>query len=199
MTGKERILVHACCASCSSHVLEYLSRRYRVTAFYYNPNIQPEDEYRRRWEDMRVVCSRLEIDLIPGEYDPPAWWNRIEPYRDLPERSRRCWECYRLRLEATASRARELGFGIFTTTLSVSPHKVHERIVEEGRRAAAAFGIIFLEEDFKKKDGFKVSVERSRELGLVRQDYCGCLLSREEAKKRKGRKRPGGESSSPPD
>ena len=182
--NRETILVHACCASCSSYVLAHLGERFRVTAYYYNPNIQPEEEYRLRLEEMRRVCLDLRVPLLEGPYDTEIWWRRIEPFRALPERSERCWNCYGRRLEETARKAKELGFNIFTTTLSVSPHKVHRRIVSEGQAAAARHGLRFLDEDFKKKNGFKISVERSRELHLTRQDYCGCLLSLEEARRR---------------
>jgi predicted adenine nucleotide alpha hydrolase (AANH) superfamily ATPase len=183
--GNGAILVHACCASCSSYVLAHLGERYRVTAYYYNPNIQPEEEYRLRREEMRRVCGELEVPLLEGPYDTDAWWRRIEPYRELPERSERCWNCYGFRLEETARKAKELGYPLFTTTLSVSPHKVHRCIVSEGEAAAERHGLRFLDEDFKKKDGFKISIERSRELHLTRQNYCGCLLSLEEAQRRR--------------
>ena len=182
---REAILVHACCASCSSYVLAHLGERFRVTAYYYNPNIQPEEEYRLRLEEMRMVCKGLGVPLLEGPSDTDAWWRRIEPFRDLPERSERCWNCYGLRLEETARKAKELGFHLFTTTLSVSPHKDHRRIVSEGEAAAERHGLRFIAEDFKKKDGFKISVERSRDLHLTRQDYCGCLLSLEEARRRR--------------
>ena len=185
MVPRTKILVHACCASCSSHVLSFLSERFEVAAFYYNPNIQPEEEYLLRLDDIRKVCSALEIRLYEGEYAPEDWEKRIEPFRHLPEKSERCWQCYAMRLEATASKAAELGIGLFTSTLSVSPHKLHTVIVREGEKAAAENGIEFLGEDFKKKDGFRISVEKSRELGLTRQDYCGCLLSLEESENRK--------------
>ncbi len=182
---REAILVHACCASCSSYVLAHLGERYAVTAYYYNPNIQPREEYVLRLEEMRRVCEELRVPLLEGPYDTDGWWSRIEPYRELPERSERCWHCYRLRLDETARKARESGICLFTTTLSVSPHKVYRRIVSEGEAAAERHGVRFLGEDFKKRDGFKISVERSGELGLTRQDYCGCLLSLEEAKRRR--------------
>ncbi len=185
MTERERILVHACCASCASYVLPHLAERFAVTAFCYNPNIHPEDEYRLRLREMRTVCARFDIPIEEGAYAPEEWWRRIEPYRHLPERSERCWTCYRLRLERTAERAAQLGIPVFTTTLSVSPHKMHRYIIREGERSAARFRVRFWDEDFKKRDGFKHSIERSRELGLTRQDYCGCLLSLEEAKRRR--------------
>ena len=181
----EKILVHACCASCSSYVLDHLKDGYAVTAYYYNPNIQPEEEYELRLREMRRVCGELGIALLEGPYDPESWLKAIEPYEHLPEKSERCWTCYRMRLEETARKAAELEIGLFTTTLSVSPHKIHRCIVREGESAADRHGVRFLAEDFKKRDGFKISVERSRELGLTRQDYCGCLLSLEEAKKRR--------------
>jgi predicted adenine nucleotide alpha hydrolase (AANH) superfamily ATPase len=184
MREKKAILVHACCASCSSYVLPHLQERYDVTVYFYNPNIHPEDEYRLRLEEMRLICRGYGVPLLEGEYALKSWWGRIEPYRTLPEKSERCWECYRIRLEETARKAVELGIGIFASTLSVSPHKIHGRIVEIGNEIAAKLGLSFLAEDFKKHDGFKISVERSRELGLTRQDYCGCSMSLEEARKR---------------
>jgi predicted adenine nucleotide alpha hydrolase (AANH) superfamily ATPase len=186
--GRESILVHACCASCASYVLAHLGERFRVTAYYYNPNIQPETEYALRLREMETVCRELGLPLIEGPYDVDGWQERIGPYRDMPERSERCWTCYDFRLEETACKAKELGANYFTTTLSVSPHKVHERIVQAGNAAARKYGVAFLPEDFKKRDGFTKSVRRSRELGLTRQDYCGCLRSLEESKERRGRK-----------
>ncbi len=181
----EKILVHACCASCSSYVLQHLKSSYRVTAYYYNPNIQPESEYSHRLDEMRDVCDGLGVELIEGPYDTENWWKAIDAHKHLPEKSERCWACYGLRLEETARKAAELGIGLFTTTLSVSPHKIHSFIVREGEAAAERHEIRFLAEDFKKKDGFRISVERSQKLGLTRQDYCGCLLSLDEAKKRR--------------
>jgi predicted adenine nucleotide alpha hydrolase (AANH) superfamily ATPase len=189
MTAKEKILVHVCCASCSSYVLPHLQERYEVAAYFYNPNIQPAQEYQLRLKDMRTVCNRYDIQLIEGVYDPDVWWEVIEPYRHLGERSERCWECYGVRLEQTAARAAALGIGIFTSTLSVSPHKAYECIIRLGEASSARYGVRFLVEDFKKARGFTISVERSRELGLTRQDYCGCLLSLDEARVRRAARR----------
>ena len=185
MTAKRIILVHACCASCSSYVLAHLAETYEVVAYFFNPNIQPESEHDLRLDEMRNVTGKLGIRLIEGEGDGLRWSKAIEPYRELPEKSERCWTCYRFRLEETARKAAELGITLFTTTLSVSPHKVYERLAAIGNEAASKHGIEYLAEDFKKKDGFKISVDRSRELRLTRQDYCGCLMSLEEARKRK--------------
>ncbi len=185
MDSTRRILVHTCCASCSSYVLEYLLQEYDVTAYYYNPNIQPAAEYRLRLDEMRTVCGRLGIALVEGPGNFEEWDAAIAPYAHLPEKSERCRVCYRLRLEETARKAAEAGIGLFTTTLSVSPHKIHAWIVEEGRASGEKHGVIFLEEDFKKKGGFQESCRKSREFGLTRQDYCGCLFSLEEAKLRR--------------
>jgi predicted adenine nucleotide alpha hydrolase (AANH) superfamily ATPase len=186
MIAKQAILVHACCASCSSYVLEHLAETYEVTAFYFNPNIRPEAENELRLSEMRTVCGAVGIRLVEGDDRAERWWNEVGPFKHLPEKSERCWTCYRFRLEETAKKAAELGIPLFTTTLSVSPHKSYERIVAIGREAAAKSGVEFLAEDFKKKDGFKISVARSRERGLTRQDYCGCPMSLEEARRRGG-------------
>jgi predicted adenine nucleotide alpha hydrolase (AANH) superfamily ATPase len=185
MTGKRIILVHACCASCSSYVLAHLAETYEVVAYFFNPNIEPASERDLRLHEMRDVCEGFGIRLIEGEGDGSGWSKAIEPYWELPEKSERCWTCYRFRLDETARKAAELGIELFTTTLSVSPHKVYERLAAIGREAASKHGVEYLAEDFKKKNGFKISVERSRELGLTRQDYCGCLMSLEEARARR--------------
>lgn len=190
MTAKKAILVHACCASCSSYVLEHLAERYEVTAFFFNPNIHPDDEYALRLAEMRSVCEGLGLRLVEGECPKELWWNEVLPFKNLPEKSERCWTCYRFRLEETARKAAETGIPLFTTTLSVSPHKSYERIVAIGKEAAEKHGVEFLAEDFKKKDGFKISVARSRERNIIRQDYCGCLMSLEEAKRRRDAGKP---------
>jgi len=191
MQSPPPILVHACCAACSSWVVELLARSYRPTALFYNPNIHPEDEYLLRLEDMRSVCRSLGVELLEGARDTDAWIERTTPWAHLPERSERCAACFRLRLDETARTARELGIGIFTTTLSVSPHKIHAMVVEAGNAAAERYGVEFLARDFKKQDGFRISCERSRRLGLRRQDYCGCPQSLEEARRRRIQRRPG--------
>ncbi|MDD3642488.1 MAG: epoxyqueuosine reductase QueH [Candidatus Krumholzibacteria bacterium] len=185
MPARPRILVHACCASCASYVLEHLAGRFDVTALFYNPNIQPESEYRLRLGEMPAVCRPLGIELIEGHREPGAWEALIAPVAHLPEGGERCRVCYRMRLDETARAAARLGIALIATTLSVSPHKVWPMIVEQGRAAAARAGVEFLEEDFKKRGGFGISCERSRELGLTRQDYCGCLPSLEEARRRR--------------
>ncbi|MBD3180631.1 MAG: hypothetical protein GF417_14215 [Candidatus Latescibacteria bacterium] len=181
----EEILLHTCCACCSSYVIPHLQNRYRVTGYFFNPNIHPAGEYRLRLKEMKMVSEQFGSGLETAEYQPERWEEAIDRFRHLPERSERCWACYYLRLEETARRAAELDIGRFTTTLPVSPHKVYSRVVEAGQRAAGIHGVEFHAEDFKKKNGFKISVERSRELGITRQNYCGCYLSRREADERR--------------
>jgi len=183
----KRILVHSCCASCAGYVLEHLKENFEVTAFFYNPNIQPESEYRLRLGEMRALCRSLDVPLIEGMYDPENWWEVIEPFKHLPERSERCRVCYRMRLEETAEVAHDIGAELFTTTLSVSPHKVYRWIKEIGDELGKRVGVELHDEDFKKKDGFKKSVELSKRYGFTRQDYCGCLLSLKESIDRRKR------------
>ena len=181
------ILLHTCCACCASYVIPHLQDRYIVKNLFFNPNIHPMEEYNIRLSEMKLVSEHFGTVLEYGKCRPELWNKAVAPYRHLPERSRRCWECYHLRLEETAKKASELGIEFFTTTLSVSPHKIYRKILEAGRIAAEKYGIQFHEEDFKKKNGFKLSVEKSRELGLTRQHYCGCILSLREAEERRKR------------
>jgi predicted adenine nucleotide alpha hydrolase (AANH) superfamily ATPase len=187
MSQRESILVHACCAACSTHVLSHLAEQYDVTAYFYNPNIQPEAEYRLRLEEMRRLCARFGVRLIEGDYRTLRWWKDIWVFRNLPERSERCWTCYRHRLAVAARKAADLDVSLYTSTLSVSPHKVFERIATIGVAVGRDYGVEFLVEDFKKRDGFRRSVELSRKYGVTRQDYCGCLMSLEESRMRRGR------------
>jgi predicted adenine nucleotide alpha hydrolase (AANH) superfamily ATPase len=185
MNHGRSILVHACCASCSCYVFPHLAATYDVTAYFYNPNIHPEREYLLRLDEMRRIAGRCGVRLIEGDYRTLRWWKEIWRYRHLPERSERCFACYRHRFEVSARKAAELGIPLFTSTLSVSPHKVFDRIAAIGAEAGLAYGAAFLAEDFKKRDGFRKSVEGAREHGLTRQDYCGCLMSLEEANLRR--------------
>ena len=173
------LLLHSCCGPCSSYVLEYLSKHFRLGLLYYDPNIQPEAEYELRLENQRRVLEH-HPDVALHEY---GW--RGEEYeaavRGLeaePEGGARCTACFRLRLEETARLARELGYEYFCTTLSVSPHKDAERINRIGLELAEKYGVKWLPSDFKKREGYKRSIELSRAYGLYRQDYCGCLYSK---------------------
>jgi ribonuclease HII len=185
------VLVHACCAPCATVAVQRLAGRCRLVFFFYGPNIHPAAEYRRRLEEMQKMCSHYRLQLIAGAYRPALWGRAIAPWRHLPEGSERCRACYRLRMEETARLARQEGIAAFTVTLSVSRHKNSRVLAEIGREVAAAAGLEYLDIDFKKQDGFGQSVRLSAELGLYRQDYCGCALSLSEALRRRARRSAG--------
>ncbi len=173
------LLLHSCCGPCSSYVLEYLSRFFAITVYYYNPNIRPAEEYEKRLENQEVIIQRMDFpslrpELIVPEYVPAEFDAVTEGMQDLPEGGERCTECFRLRIGNAARYAAENGFEWFCTTLSVSPHKDAERINRIGQEYAELYGLKWLPSDFKKKDGYKRSVELSEKYGLYRQNYCGC-------------------------
>jgi predicted adenine nucleotide alpha hydrolase (AANH) superfamily ATPase len=175
--AKPKLLLHVCCAPCSTHVINVLRDEYEVEAFFYNPNIHPEEEYRLRIEESRAYCKRIGLPLHSVDYDTQEWFKRIAGHEGDEEGGARCRICYRLRLEKTAEKAARDGFQYFTTTLTISPHKDAKVINAIGRELARQHGVSFLEADFKKKDGFKQSVELSRKYGMRRQNYCGCVYS----------------------
>ena len=175
---RPKCLLHCCCAPCFTHPYRLLSDSYRVTAFFYNPNIQPEKEYRAREEEIRRLAQKWGAALSVGEYDAGRWFGRVEGLEEEPENGARCAVCYRMRLEKTAEKAKALGFERFATTLSISPHKDADIINRIGDEIGAEYGLAFHRANFKKKDGFKTSCRISAEEGLYRQDYCGCIFSR---------------------
>ncbi len=177
MRDKPKVLLHICCAPDATAVWERLSGDYAVLGFFHNPNIHPAEEYRLRLAETRKVAETLGFPLVPAAYAPAAWDEAVRGLEAEPERGRRCQVCFRHNLQAAAATARELGIGLFTTTLTLSPHKVAEQVHAAGREAASACGVRFLELDFKKRGGFQRSLEISRELGLYRQKYCGCRYS----------------------
>jgi predicted adenine nucleotide alpha hydrolase (AANH) superfamily ATPase len=179
---RPRLLVHACCAPDALYVFGILGKDYEVTGFFSNSNIHPREEYDRRLADAREVSRRLGVSLIEDVYEPDRWLAVTRKFEDEPEKGRRCDVCYALRLERTAARAARDGFDLFTTVMSLSPWKKAPVLNRIGRQFGARWGIRFLEADFKKKDGFKRSVELSRAHDLYRQDYCGCLHSLRAAK-----------------
>ena len=185
-----KLLVHACCAPCSTVPLARLLDRYTLAFYFFGPNIHPQAEYERRLDEMRRLCDLAQVALIEAEYQPEVWRQRVGPFLHQPESSftERCQSCYRLRMEGTAQRAVADGFDAFTVTLSLSRHKNSKVLAEIGRQVGRQFGIEYLAEDFKKRDGGNMSVLRSKELGLYRQDYCGCLPSLREAEMRRQRK-----------
>ena len=187
-----RLLLHSCCAPCSSYVLEYLSKYFSITVFYYNPNITQEEEYKRRAEEQeRLICempAEHAVSFLEGRYEPERFFDAVQGLETVPEGGARCAKCFELRLFEAARVCREGGYDFFTTTLTISPQKNAPLLNEVGERAAKAFGTTFLNSDFKKKNGYQRSIELSAEYGLYRQDYCGCIYSREERERsRKGK------------
>ncbi len=175
--SKPRLLLHICCGGCGAYVARALGRDFRVSLHYYNPNIWPPEEYEKRLAEVRRIARKVGCKLLVGGYDHSAWLEKIKGLEREPERGRRCLVCYQDRLEATAKKAKEFGFAWFAATLSVSPHKLAGEISRIGRELEIKYGLKFLDRDFKKQDGFKQSLALSKELGLYRQDYCGCEFS----------------------
>ena len=173
------LLLHSCCGPCSSAVLERLTEHFRVTLLYYNPNIEPEEEYLHRLAEQKRLLELLpgEIPLLPCEYDNAVFEAFAPAMADAPEGGERCLACFALRLNYTAEQAKEHGFEYFTTTLSVSPHKNADNVNRIGEEAGRKHGVKYLFADFKKKNGYLRSLELSKEYGLYRQDYCGCRYS----------------------
>ncbi len=175
---KKNLLLHACCAPCLSSVFEELHTDYTVSIFFYNPNITPHSEYAMRQSEVNRFVSLKKLDFFTGLHDVRRWADRVKKYRFAGERSIRCRECYRLRLEVTFLKAQELKSDCVTTTLSVSPYKDAEALNAIGRELEKEYGIEYLESDFKKNDGYKRSIELSKQYGFYRQKYCGCIYSR---------------------
>lgn len=183
------LLLHACCAPCSSAVLEYLSRFFAITLLYYNPNIAPYEEYEKREAELRRLVREMDVvhpvQLLPCSYDGQAYCQAVEGLEGEPEGGERCTACFRLRLEYTARQAAKLHFDYFTTTLSISPLKNARLLNQLGEEMGEKYGVAHLPSDFKKKDGYKRSVELSKVYGLYRQDYCGCVFSKAQRQREK--------------
>ena len=175
------LLLHVCCAPCYSYVLEYLNKYFDITVFYYNPNISSVDEYNKRLnEEKRFVVEYPfdnDIKVVNGEYDNDKFEEIIKGLENEKEGGARCFKCYRLRLEESAKYAKENNFDYFTTTLTISPYKNANKLNEIGKELEELYGIKYLYSDFKKKNGYKRSIELSHEYNLYRQDYCGCVYS----------------------
>ena len=180
LDGRPKLLLHSCCGPCSSYVLEYLTRYFEVYLSYYNPNIQPREEYDKRLENQLIVLERIPgVTLVPCEYDGAAYDEAVKGLENEPEGGARCAVCFRLRLDFAAREAARLGCDYCCTTLSVSPHKNAQLINALGEQICAKYGVKWLPGDFKKRNGYKRSIELSHEFGLYRQDYCGCLYSKQ--------------------
>lgn len=180
-----RLLLHSCCAPCSSAVLEYLTEHFEITVFYFNPNIFPEEEFLHRIAEQKRLISELPcrnpVQFIEQGWQSERFYEAVKGLENIPEGGERCFACYRLRLEETAKLAAELGFDYFTTTLSVSPYKNAAKLNEIGEELGEKYGVKHLPSDFKKKNGYKRSIELSAEYGLYRQNYCGCVFSQKES------------------
>lgn len=185
---RPRLLLHSCCAPCSSAVMEQLTKVFDITVFFYNPNIAPEEEFLHRVEEQRRLIDEMPregiIELVRGEYDDAVFHALAKGLEEVPEGGERCTRCFRLRLGKAAQKAAEGGFDYFTTTLSISPLKDAQRLNAIGAELAGQFGVPYLFSDFKKKNGYKRSCELSTEYGLYRQDYCGCIYSKQERDRR---------------
>lgn len=185
---KPRLLLHACCAPCSSYTLEYLGAYFDITLFFYNPNISPESEYDFRAAELKKFISMYpsckNVKLVIPKYDSAPFFEIAKGLEDAPECGARCLKCYRLRLTEAAKAAKDGGFDYFCTTLSISPHKNAQALNEIGGEISAEIGVKYLYSDFKKKGGYARSIALSKEYNLYRQDYCGCIFSKVEAQKR---------------
>ena len=175
------LLIHSCCAPCSSYVLEYLSQYFEITLFYYNPNIYPESEYTKRILEQQKLIQDMKfrhpVSFVADKYEKERFHAMAEGMENLKEGGARCMKCYELRLSEAARQAAAGGFDFFTTTLSISPMKNAQKLNEIGIRVGKEYGVEYLVSDFKKKNGYKRSIALSKEYGLYRQDYCGCEFS----------------------
>lgn len=179
---KPKLMLHACCAPCSSYVLEFLSGYFDITMLYYNPNITPESEYKKRLCELERLLGEADfaqdVKLLPCDYDPERFFEIAKGLEHLPEGEERCFKCYQLRLRETVKAAAEQGSDYFTTTLSISPYKNSKKLAEISLDLEKEYGVRWLPSDFKKKNGYKRSIELSKEYGLYRQNYCGCIFSK---------------------
>ena len=183
--ARPRLLLHSCCAPCSSYVLECLNAAFDICVFYYNPNIAPAEEFERRAEEQQRLIAALphqgSIEFLRGDYDPQVFYDAVKGHEDDPEGGARCAICFRLRLREAAKLAARRGDDYFTTTLTISPMKDAQVLNEVVQEQCDIYGIKRLPSDFKKKGGYKRSIELSAEYNLYRQNYCGCVYSRRES------------------
>lgn len=186
ITEPKKLLLHSCCAPCSSHVIEYLSPYFNITILYYNPNISPREEYeKRKQEQIRLINSlkcKNKVDYLDCDYDNDLYESKIKGYESCPEKGERCTICFKLRLEKTAILAKENNYDYFCTTLTVSPYKNSILINNIGKNLESKYNVKWLNSDFKKENGYKRSIELSKKYNLYRQNYCGCIYSKREKK-----------------
>lgn len=178
------LLLHGCCAPCSSACLECLNKHFKITLFFYNPNISPKEEFEKRFSEAKRLVAEMpfenSVKIIKGDYDYSRFLNAVSGFETVKEGGERCFKCYALRLEETAKAAKKGGYDYFCTTLSISPLKNSQKINEIGYEIGEKYGVKWLPSDFKKKEGYKRSIELSRQYDLYRQDFCGCAFSKAE-------------------
>lgn len=176
------LLLHSCCAPCSSYVIEYLSKYFKITVFYYNPNISPDNEYRYRADEQKRLIESMSlenpVEFLEGEYNPADFFEASKGLEDAPEGGARCAKCFNLRLSKTAETAQQGNYDYFTTTLTISPLKNAQLINNIGKELSNKYNVPYLLSDFKKKNGYKRSIVLSKEYNLYRQNYCGCIFSK---------------------
>jgi len=174
---KNKILIHACCGICSGYPISLLQDMgYQVVVYFYNPNIQPAEEYQKRLEGQKIICENFNCELIEGEYNPNDFYNAAVGLENEPEKGKRCDKCFELRLNNTAKKAKELNIENFTTSIVISPHKNFQKITEIGKRIADEAGLNYVDIDFKKQNGFLKTNQISKNLNIYRQNYCGCKI-----------------------
>lgn len=186
--SRKKLLLHACCAPCSSYTIEYLSEFFDITLLFYNPNISPENEYFSRAKELERLVGEMslkgKVSVKICEYDSKTFYDMAKGLENLPEGGERCFLCYALRLEESAAYAKDNGFDYFCTTLSISPYKNADKLNEIGGELSEKYGVKYLYSDFKKRNGYKRSIELSNEYNLYRQNYCGCEFSKEKAEEK---------------
>lgn len=176
--SKKKILLHACCGICSSYPISFLQDMgYCVVVYFYNPNIYPIEEYQKRLEAEKTLCTHFGCELIEGNYEPEVYYKVVEGLEDEPEKGLRCDKCFELRLSSAANKAKELGINEFTTSMVISPHKNYEKLTAIGEKIAGKYGLIYLSTNFRKNDGFLKTNQISKSLNLYRQNYCGCKFA----------------------
>ena len=186
LDNKPKLLLHTCCAPCSTHTIDVLKDYFDITIFYSNSNIYPEEEFRKRLDEQIEYAARFNISVIEDTYNSKEFYETIKGHELDGEKSKRCYLCYEMRLRHTIERAKALGFDYFTTSLSISPYKVTRWINEIGYKLEQIYGIKYLYSDFKKENGYKESIRISQENNMYRQDYCGCVFSKREREEKVG-------------
>jgi predicted adenine nucleotide alpha hydrolase (AANH) superfamily ATPase len=185
---KLKLVLHICCAPDEAWVVSALSETYDLRCFFCNPNIQPQEEYEKRLWEAKKVAARFRVPFDSSTYDPRSWEMAVEHFVDTPEGGSRCEQCFSLRLRMTARYCETIAWPHFTTVMSLSPHKNIDMLNKAGKEAAESFKVVYEPFNFKKNNGFQKSIQLSKELGLYRQDYCGCRLSKAESEERKRKK-----------